>query len=171
MHQTAPGTLARVLLSFLVLVSVIRAAEVQPPRCAIRGTVVNQSGVPISWAEVEAENTVSGNTYATVASKTGEYSFRDVPCGSYLVTARSPGFQIGQAPIAASRLGATGELSLRLSPAVAATTVDLVNSSAGTRATQESIARPSAPAVESFLGDMFADLLTGAVKSNLILCD
>jgi len=159
------------LLALLILVSLFRAAEAQTLRCGIRGTVFAQSGVPISWAVVKAENTASGHAYATVASQAGKYWFRNLPAGSYLVTALSPGFRVLQVPGAAIHAGATGVLPLKLSRAAAATKVE-VNASAGASRTAKAVkTKESGRTVRAFSGDLFPSLLTDPFESQYTLCN
>jgi hypothetical protein len=156
---------------FLILVSIVRAAEAQALQCGIRGTVFDQSGVAISWAVVKAENRASGHAYATVASRAGEYWFRDLPVGSYLVTAVSPGFRVLQVPAAAIQGDATGVLPLKLSRAAAANTVDVNAPTAAPRTKKAVETRERSRAADSFSGDLFPSLLTDQFESQYTLCN
>jgi hypothetical protein len=161
MHARTTARLGRLLLPFIVIASLFRVAEAQALRCEIRGTVSDQSGLAISWVVVTAKNRASGHAYATVASKAGEYWFRDLPAGSYLVTALSPGFRVLQVPAAAIQADSTGVLPLKLSRAAVATTVE-VNASAEdpryTRTTQTSgRARPAESPSDNFSPSVLTD--------------
>ena len=171
MHPRTTVGLGRVLLVFLILVSIVRAAEAQALQCGIRGTVFDQSGVAISWAVVKAENRASGHAYATVASRAGEYWFRDLPVGSYLVTAVSPGFRVLQVPAAAIQGDATGVLPLKLSRAVNATKVE-VNASAGdSRTTMAARKKERGRAANVPSWDLSQSHLTDLFESDYTLCN
>jgi len=161
----------RVLLAFVILVSIVRTAEAQTRRCGIRGAVFDQSGVAISWAVVKAESRASGRAYATVASQAGEYWFRDLPAGSYLVTALSPGFRVLQIPVAAIPAGATSVLRLKLSRVVAATTVDVIASAGARRATKAAETKERGRTVDSFSGNLFPSPLTDPLESDYTRCN
>jgi hypothetical protein len=170
-HRKTAAGLGRVLLAFIIFVALFRAAEAQTLRCAIRGAVFDQSGVAISWAVVKVENRASGHAYATVASQAGEYWFRDLPAGSYLVTALSPGFRILQVPSATIQAGATGVLPLKLSRAVNATKVE-VNASAGdSRTTMAARKKERGRAANVPSWDLSQSHLTDLFESDYTLCN
>jgi hypothetical protein len=162
MHSGTIVGFVRALLAFLILVTLVRAADAQAPRCGIRGTVIDQSGATVSWAVVKAENRVSSLAYSTVASAAGEYWLRNLPAGSYRVTAFSPGFRVLRVPATAIQAGATGVLSLKLRRAVAATTVNVIASAPNPRL---------AKAADSSSGDFVADLVTNQFDLQYSLCN
>ena len=170
MHPRAMIGIERILLVLTTLVSVVPAAEAQAVPCGIRGTVFDQSGAPIPWAVVKAENRASGHDYATVASQAGEYWLRDLPSGSYLVTALSPGFRVLQVPAAASQPGATSVLPLRLSRAAAATTVAVISAAAASRTVGAQDPNQHGRAVYSLSANLAQSLLTGPSESQYTLC-
>ena len=170
MHPRTTAGLRRTLLAFIITVSLFRTAEAQSIRCGIRGTVLDQSGVALSGAVVKAENRASAHAYATVASKAGEYSFRDLPAGSYFVTAFSPGFRVLQVP-AATQVGAIGVLPLKLSRAAAATRLE-ADASVGVSRTAKAVeTKRSGHTAHAFSGNLFPNFLTDACESQYTLCD
>ena len=171
MNGRTSNGFARVIVALFILGSVAGTAEAQVARGGIRGAVLDQSGAAISWAVVRVEDTVSGRAYATVASKAGEYWLRNLPAGSYVVTASSPGFRVLQVPAGAIHEGATGVLPLRLSRTGASALVAAIASDATPRTAQAAAANESAATEEEFSGDVLAGLLTGPVESLYILCD
>lgn len=161
MNRRAIVGFERTLLAFLVLASLVRAADAQAPRCGIRGAVIDQSGAAVSWAVVKAEDKASGRAYSTVASAAGEYWLRNLPAGPYQVTALAPGFRVLRVPATAMQAGATGVLPLKLRRAAAATTVN---------ATASAPAPRIAKAADSLSGDFVADLLTSQFEIPYTLC-
>jgi hypothetical protein len=162
MNRRAIVGFDRALLAFLILVSLVRAADAQAPRCGIRGAVIDQFGAAVSWAVVKAEDRASGRAYSTVASAAGEYWLQDLPAGSYQVTALSPGFRVLRVPSTAIQAGATGVLSLKLRRAAAATTVDVIDSARAPRMTK---------AADSLSSNSVSDLLTSQFESQYYLCN
>jgi hypothetical protein len=62
-------------------------------RGAINGTVTDQSGAVIAAAKVTATDTATGVALDSVTTSDGEFSFQDLPLGTYRVTVSAPGFQ------------------------------------------------------------------------------
>ena len=156
MHSGTIVGFTRALLAFLILVSPVRAADAPAPPCGIRGAVIDQSGAAVSWAVVTVENRASGHAYVTVASAKGEYWLRDLPAGSYRVTALSPGFRVLRVPATAIPAGTTGVLSLKLRRAAAATTVNVVASA-------------PAPRMAKTLDSLSSNYVTGPLTSQFAL--
>lgn len=61
-------------------------------RGAINGTVADPSGAMVSGATVRATNNATGVTLTTTSTSDGQFSFQDLPLGSYKVTVSSSGF-------------------------------------------------------------------------------
>jgi outer membrane receptor protein involved in Fe transport len=94
-------------------------------RGGINGTVTDQSGAVVAGAAVEAVDVATGVSHKSVSSSAGEFSFQDLPLGTYKVTVSAPGFQltaISKVPVTA---GAIYTLPIKLSIERAATTVEV----------------------------------------------
>jgi outer membrane receptor protein involved in Fe transport len=77
----------RVVLALIAICALAAGASAQP--AAVAGTVVDQANLAVPGATV----TLSGSSNATTTSDArGEYSFRDVPPGTYRVSATLVGF-------------------------------------------------------------------------------
>jgi hypothetical protein len=84
----------RHLLKSAALVLLIAAiGQAQTFRGAINGTVVDPSGAVVTVAQVRAINNGTGVTLSTATTSEGQFSFQDLPLGSYKITVTAPGFQ------------------------------------------------------------------------------
>lgn len=62
-------------------------------RGAIRGTVSDPSGAAVAGAPVTATNSATNSADTTRSTGDGEFSFQDLPLGSYAVTVSATGFE------------------------------------------------------------------------------
>ncbi len=123
MHRTA------LRLFFLGLFIWTLALVAQTFRGGVSGTVADSSGSPIVGASVQLVDTGTGLTRAAQTTSAGEYTFTDLPLGTYQVTISNPGFQ--QIKIDAIHVEAGRVISLPTTLQVAqqATTVEVAASS------------------------------------------
>jgi len=99
--------------------------QAQTFRGGINGIVTDQSGAVVPAAQVEATDIATGVAHTTITSSGGEFSFQELPLGSYLVSATASGFQkvkIDKVPVTA---GTIYTLPIKLSVAQAATTIEV----------------------------------------------
>src|ERR1700730_619879 len=83
----------RHLLRYAVVVLLVAGfSQAQTFRGAINGTVVDPSGAVVAGALVKAINNGTGVTLTTASTSGGQFSFQDLPLGSYKVTVSSSGF-------------------------------------------------------------------------------
>ncbi len=68
------------------------AVHAQTFRGSINGTVTDQTGAAISGAAVKATDTGTGVVLTTVTTAEGQFSFQDLPAGTYQVAVTSAGF-------------------------------------------------------------------------------
>ena len=80
--------LAAAVLSILLTV----AGYAQTFRGAINGSVTDPSGAVVANAKVTATNVGTGVALNTVTTSDGQYSFQDLPLGTYKVTVSAGGF-------------------------------------------------------------------------------
>jgi outer membrane receptor protein involved in Fe transport len=122
---------SRRLLSFTLLLllgtvfSLVRTAQAQTFRGGMNGTVTDPSGAVVAGAEIVAVDPATGVTHTTVTSSGGEFTFQDLPLGSYDVTATAPGFQkvkFDKVPVTA---GSIYSLPIKLRVAQQATTIEV----------------------------------------------
>jgi outer membrane receptor protein involved in Fe transport len=119
----------RIFLStWIVLMGAILllpALQAQTFRGGINGTVTDQSGAVVASAQVEAVDTATGISHTTITSSGGEFSFQDLPLGTYQVSAVAGGFQkikVDKVPVTA---GTIYTLPIKLSIAQTATTIEV----------------------------------------------
>jgi hypothetical protein len=62
-------------------------------RGGIHGTVEDPSGALLAGAEVKAESDETGQGYSTVTTSAGEFTFQDLPLGTYSVSINAAGFE------------------------------------------------------------------------------
>jgi outer membrane receptor protein involved in Fe transport len=101
------------------------SAYAQTFRGGINGAVTDQSGAVVPAAQVEATDSATGVSHTTITSSGGEFSFQDLPLGSYQVSAVAAGFQkvkVDKVPVTA---GTIYTLPIRLNVAQTATTIEV----------------------------------------------
>jgi hypothetical protein len=94
-------------------------------RGGISGVVTDQSGAAVPAAQVTALETATNSSYKTVSSSAGEFTFSNLPLGSYTVSLAAPRFQtvnVDKIPVTA---GVTYTFSVKLGVASATETVDV----------------------------------------------
>jgi hypothetical protein len=77
----------------LSLVLAVVGAYGQTFRGAINGTVTDQTGAVLPNATVTATDNATSVAYNTVTTSDGEFSFQDLPVGTYNVTVTAAGFE------------------------------------------------------------------------------
>jgi hypothetical protein len=76
-----------------ILIHIALPASAQTFRGGIHGTVQDPSNALLPNAEVKATNVETGQVYATLSTSAGEFTFSDLPLGSYSVSVRQAGFE------------------------------------------------------------------------------
>jgi outer membrane receptor protein involved in Fe transport len=113
------------LLALTVLVALPGSSFGQTFRGGINGAVTDQSGAVVPGATVEATDSATAVSHKTISSSAGEFTFQDLPLGTYVITASASGFQtskVEQVPVTA---GTIYTLPIKLGIAQAATTVEV----------------------------------------------
>jgi Carboxypeptidase regulatory-like domain len=103
----------------------VSASLAQTFRGGISGLVTDPSGAAIVGATVRAVNDATGQVHQTVSSSAGEFTFQDIPLGSYTITVSAAGFQAVKAEKVTVSAGAVYSLPLKLSTAAGSTTVEV----------------------------------------------
>jgi carboxypeptidase family protein len=120
----------RLLGSLVVLALLGVAAYAQTFRGAINGTVTDPSGAVVSGATVKATNSATAVAVTAVTTSDGQFSFQDLPLGTYKVEVSSAGFR----PVAFDNVTVTAggvyTLPVKLSAGSAGTTVVEVSAAA-----------------------------------------
>jgi hypothetical protein len=132
-----------VLGSLIVFVLLGLAAYAQTFRGAINGSVTDPTGAVVAGATVKATNTATGVPISATTTSDGQFSFQDLPLGTYKIEVSSAGFR----PVAFDNVtvmaGGVYTLPVKLSAGSAGTTVVEVSAAAltldTTTATQDNI--------------------------------
>src|SRR5271169_3414223 len=103
----------------------IPVAPAQTFRGGMNGVVTDQSGAVVPGAQVVALDPTTAVQHTTVTSTGGEFTFPDLPLGSYTVTATAPGFQKVQVDKVEIKAGSIYSLPIKLSVAQQATTIEV----------------------------------------------
>src|SRR6195256_3212899 len=83
----------RHILRILVALGLLAvAANAQTFRGAINGTVTDPSGAVVAGASVKATNSGTGIAQITTTTSDGQYSFQDLPLGTYSIAVTASGF-------------------------------------------------------------------------------
>src|SRR5437879_9404037 len=78
--------------STLMLLLVATSLFSQPFRGAINGSVTDPAGAVVAGASVKATNTATGVSLNTTSTSDGQFSFQDLPLGSYKISISAGGF-------------------------------------------------------------------------------
>ncbi|HEY4045438.1 MAG TPA: TonB-dependent receptor [Acidobacteriaceae bacterium] len=100
-------------------------AGAQTFRGGINGAVTDAAGAAVSNAKVDATDEATGVVHSTISSSAGEYSFQDLPLGTYTVTARASGFETLRVTKVGVSAGAIFSLPLKVAVASETTTVEV----------------------------------------------
>src|SRR5258708_3587793 len=84
----------RLLLGSLILLVLLGfTAYAQTFRGAINGSVTDPSGAVVAGATVKATNTATGVPISATTTSDGQFSFQDLPLGTYKIEVSSAGFR------------------------------------------------------------------------------
>src|SRR5882762_1466064 len=109
---------------FLFLLVAVPALS-QTFRGGINGVITDQSGGVVPVAEIRATNEATGLSYTTASSNAGEFSFQDLPLGSYTIVITAAGFQTAKVDGVRVSAGAIYTLPVKLNLAQVASTIEV----------------------------------------------
>jgi hypothetical protein len=113
------------LWSILVLLLFASTLFSQTFRGAINGTVSDPAGAMVAKASVKATNTATGVSLDTTTTSDGQFSFQDLPLGSYRISVTAGGFTpstVDNVPVTA---GAVYTLPVKMKVGSSTTTVEV----------------------------------------------
>jgi hypothetical protein len=119
------SAMLRAGVSGIVIALFVCAGHAQTFRGAISGTVTDPSGAVIQNAQVKATETATGLEHNTLTTSDGEFSFQDIPLGSYKVTVTAPGFPAYTVEKVEVAAGSIFSLPIKLSMQQQSTTVEV----------------------------------------------
>jgi hypothetical protein len=133
----------RSIVGILVALALLAVAgNAQTFRGAINGTVTDPSGAVVAGATVKATNTGTGIAQTSSTTSDGQYSFQDLPLGTYSIAVTASGFPVTTVDKIEVTAGSAYTLPVKLSIAKQTTTVEVSAAAltlATTTATQDNI--------------------------------
>jgi Carboxypeptidase regulatory-like domain len=111
--------------STLMLLLVATSLFSQTFRGAINGTVTDPAGAVVAGATVKATNTATGVSLNTTTTSDGQFSFQDLPLGSYKISVSAGGFTpatVDNVPVTA---GSVYTLPVKMKVGSSTTTVEV----------------------------------------------
>ncbi|MGB7469728.1 MAG: carboxypeptidase-like regulatory domain-containing protein, partial [Candidatus Acidiferrum sp.] len=115
----------RIGLAAITLALVVCAGNSQTFRGAINGTVTDPTGAVIVDAQVKATEVATGIDHNAVTTSDGQFSFQDIPLGTYKVTVTAPGFPVYKVDKVEVVAGTIYTLPVKLALQQQATTVEV----------------------------------------------
>ena len=115
----------RVLGSIFVLTLLVAAGYSQTFRGAINGTVNDPSGAMVSGANVKATNIATSVTLTTTTTSDGQFSFQDLPLGSYRIAVSAGGFNAATVENVPVTAGSVYTLPVKLKVGTSTTSVEV----------------------------------------------
>src|ERR1700761_821499 len=128
MHRSSVRPLQAVLYSLAAILLTIFAtqfANAQTYRGGINGNVTDHTGAAISNATVTAIDTATNQTYTTVSTSAGDFSFTNLPISSYTVTISYSGFSTAKYDKVQIEAGSSYVISAKLELSSSTETVEL----------------------------------------------
>src|ERR1700733_7709928 len=113
-----------VLLAAIFSIAMSAICFPQTFRGGISGIITDQTGAIVPDAAVKATNEATGLVYSTTASTAGEFTFSDLPLGSYAVVVSRPGFSVLTINAVRVSAGSMYNLPVKLDVAQVASTVE-----------------------------------------------
>src|SRR5256885_497495 len=101
------------LVFFSVLITVVSAAA-QVQNGQFTGTITDPSGAAIANAKVTATNPATNLSVTGTTNATGLYSLKELPPGSYKITAEAPGFRTSSNADVSLNAGTTARVDFRM---------------------------------------------------------
>jgi hypothetical protein len=111
--------------STLMMLLVATSLFSQTFRGAINGSVTDPAGAVVAGAHVRATNTATGVSLDTTSTSDGEFSFQDLPLGSYKISISAAGFTpttVDSVPVTA---GSVYTLPVKMKVGSSTTTVEV----------------------------------------------
>jgi hypothetical protein len=118
-------SMRRLLFAVFAMLILAVGANAQTFRGAINGTVTDPSGAVVPEAQVHAIDTATGIEHTTVTTGDGQFSFQDLPLGTYKVTVSAGGFPNNTVDNVVVTAGSIYTLTVKLTMAQQVTAVEV----------------------------------------------
>jgi Carboxypeptidase regulatory-like domain len=115
----------RIVLGSIFIALMAALAGAQTFRGAISGTVTDPSGSVVPSAQVTATDVATSVEHTTTTTSDGQFSFQDLPLGTYKVSVTAKGFATATADNVLVTAGSVYSLPVKLSIGKEATTVEV----------------------------------------------
>jgi hypothetical protein len=125
MHKSLRAGLSFSGMLLVALFVIVLSVHAQNFRGALNGTVTDAQGALIANASVVVSNVDTHVSHTTVSTSGGEFSFQDLPLGTYSVTVTVSGFSTAKYDKIALQAGTTYTLPVKLAISTTATTVEV----------------------------------------------
>src|SRR6516225_9445419 len=96
----------------------------QAVNASLVGTITDSSGAVVPNARIMITETRTGVSRTTAANESGNYTFSDLPPGTYTVTAEQTGFKRASRPGVDVVVNTTGRVDLTLEPGQITETIE-----------------------------------------------
>lgn len=83
----------RVLTAFVLFILTLCVAHSQNFQGSVTGAIADANGALMPGVRIEAKNTLTGAVYQVASNSGGNYTFSQLPSGSYELSASVPGFR------------------------------------------------------------------------------
>jgi hypothetical protein len=124
-HSRTRSVFVLLLFALTAFLSGSVPGSAQTFRGGINGTVIDASGAVVPGVTVRATEVATGVVSDTVSSGAGEFSFNDLPLGTYGIKVEASGFQTTEVNGVQVQAGKMYTLPVRLSVAQQASTVEV----------------------------------------------
>lgn len=108
-----------------ILLGISMGAAAQTFRGAITGTVTDQSGAVVPGATIEAIENATNASHKTISSSAGDFSFPELPVGTYTVSVTASGFKVEKIEKVPVSAGASYALPVKLGVTSSSETVEV----------------------------------------------
>src|SRR5262249_34529073 len=98
-RDQAMQALLRYLLASIFFFSLISSSAKGQGKSALKSTVEDITRAAIVDAEVKLRNAATNEELSTTSDEDGDFAFKDLPSGSYLITVTAGGFEHTEMPI------------------------------------------------------------------------
>src|SRR6516164_9206831 len=119
-----------IVILLLLAVAGASAAFSQAVNASLVGTIIDSSGAAVPGAKVTLTETNTGVSRGTSSNESGNYTFSDLPPGTYALTAEQTGFKRASRPGVEVVVNTTGRVDLTLEPGQLTETVEVVAATA-----------------------------------------
>src|SRR5436190_17409366 len=118
-------TMRRVLGSVVLVALLAVAGYGQTFRGAINGTVSDPSGAMVAGANVKATNLATSVTLSTTTTSDGQFSFQDLPLGTYRIAVSAGGFNAATVENVPVTAGSVYTLPVKMKVGTSTTSVEV----------------------------------------------